>query len=45
MIDEVYENLANAIVEQAVADGTLTEQRIDESVLRVLRMKLDRGIL
>lgn len=32
-------------LEQAVADGTLSEERIDESVLRVLRMKLDRGII
>ncbi len=34
-----------AALEQAVQDGKLTEQRIDESVLRILRMKLNRGIL
>ena len=34
-----------AALEQAVKDGKLTEQRIDESVLRILQMKLDRGIL
>lgn len=32
-------------LEQAVEDGELTEERIDESVLRVLRMKMNRGIL
>ena len=30
---------------QAVEDGTITQQRLDESVLRVLRLKLERGIL
>ncbi|MET7363837.1 glycoside hydrolase family 3 protein [Streptomyces sp. NPDC005562] len=34
----------NAVL-QAVADGELTEERIDESVLRVLRMKADAGLL
>ncbi|MCC8120451.1 MAG: glycoside hydrolase family 3 protein [Oscillospiraceae bacterium] len=29
----------------AVADGTITEQRIDESVLRILQVKLEQGIL
>jgi beta-N-acetylhexosaminidase len=29
----------------AVADGTLREERIDESVMRILRLKLARGIL
>ena len=32
-------------VEKAVADGTLTEKRIDESVLRILTLKEKRGIL
>ena len=32
-------------LEQAVRDGKLDEARIDESVLRVLRMKLDYGLL
>lgn len=32
-------------LEQAVADGKLTEARIDESVLRVLRLKLEHGLL
>ena len=32
-------------LEQAVRDGELTEKRIDESVLRVLRLKLDAGLL
>ena len=32
-------------LEKAVRDGKLTEQRIDESVLRILHMKLSRGIL
>ena len=32
-------------LEQAVETGELSEARIDESVLRVLRMKLNRGIL
>ncbi len=30
---------------QAVEDGTITQQRLDESVLRVLRLKLERGII
>ena len=30
---------------QAVEDGTITQQRLDESVLRVLRLKLNQGIL
>ena len=32
-------------IEQAVDSGEITEERLDESVLRVLRMKLGRGIL
>ena len=32
-------------VENAVANGTLTEERIDESVLRILALKEKRGIL
>ena len=40
-------NLSAAVngVEKAVADGTLTEKRIDESVLRILTLKEKRGIL
>ena len=34
-----------AALEQAVADGRLTEARIDESVLRILRLKLAHGLL
>ncbi len=30
---------------QAVEDGTITTQRLDESVLRILRLKLDRGMI
>ncbi len=30
---------------QAVEDGAITQERLDESVLRVLRLKLDRGII
>lgn len=36
--------LAYGSVLQAVRDGELTEQRIDESVARILRMKWRRGI-
>ena len=32
-------------LEQAVRDGKLSEERIDESVLRVLHLKLDAGLL
>lgn len=32
-------------LEQAVRDGKLSESRIDESVLRVLHLKLDAGLL
>ena len=32
-------------IEQAVQSGEITEERLDESVLRVLHMKLGRGIL
>ena len=32
-------------LEQAVKDGRLTKSRIDESVLRVLHLKLDAGLL
>lgn len=41
------QNLDEAVsaLTQAVEDGTITRERLDESVLRVLRLKLDRGIL
>ena len=32
-------------LEQAVKDGELTEKRIDESVLRVLHLKMEHGLL
>ena len=32
-------------LEQAVADGRLSEERIDESVLRVLHLKMEHGLL
>lgn len=36
---------AVAALTQAVEDGTISTQRLDESVLRVLRLKMDRGII
>ena len=36
---------AVSALEQAVAEGTLTEERIRESVLRILRMKLEMARL
>ena len=41
------QNLDQAVVAltQAVEEGTITQERLDESVLRVLRLKLDRGII
>lgn len=36
---------AVAAVEQALADGTLAQEQLDASVLRVLQLKLERGIL
>lgn len=38
------EEAVNALT-QAVEDGTITQERLDESVLRVLRLKIDRGII
>ena len=32
-------------MQQALSDGTLTMQRVDESVLRILTLKLTRGII
>ena len=39
-IDDAYEALS-----QAVADGELTEARIDESVMRILTAKLKYGLM
>ena len=36
---------AVAAVEQALADGTLTQAALDQSVLRVLQLKLAHGIV
>ena len=36
---------AVAAVEQALADGTLTQAALDQSVLRVLQLKLSHGIV
>ena len=36
---------AVAALTQAVEDGTVTQERLDESVLRVLRLKINRGII
>ena len=38
------EEAVNALT-QAVENGTITQERLDESVLRVLRLKIDRGII
>ena len=34
-----------AALTQAVENGTISQERLDESVLRVLRLKIDRGII
>ncbi len=41
------ENLTQsaAAIEQAIADGKITEHRIDESVARILALKIRRGIM
>ena len=36
---------ALAAAEQALSDGALTMERVDESVTRVLQLKLRRGII
>ena len=36
---------AVAAVEQALADGTLSRAALDESVLRILQLKLAHGIV
>ncbi len=36
---------AVAALEDAVAEGRLTEQRIDESVMRILTLKIEHGII
>lgn len=40
-------DMASAVnsIEQAVADGELSEDRIDESVRRILTLKESRGLL
>lgn len=40
-------NLEEAVtaLTQAVENGDITQERLDESVLRVLRLKMDRGII
>lgn len=40
-------NLEEAVtaLEKAVESGEITEERIDESVLRILQLKIDRGII
>ena len=40
-------NLDEAVsaLTQAVEDGTIPQARLDESVLRVLRLKVERGII
>ena len=40
-----YDDAAVAALETAVSEGTLTEERIRESVLRILRMKLEMARL
>lgn len=41
------DSLPNAVegLKEALSNGTLTEERIDESVLRILKLKLERGII
>lgn len=39
-----FETQIPAVV-RAVEDGTISEARIDESVLRILRWKLERGLI
>ena len=41
------ENVSSAIkaISNAVMNGTIDESRIDESVLRILELKLERGII
>ena len=34
-----------AAIEKALADGTLTQAALDQSVLRVLQLKLSHGIV
>ena len=43
----IPQNLNNAVagIKTAVADGTLTEERLDESVLRILETKIRSGII
>ena len=36
---------AAAALEDAVINGDLTESRIEESVLRILKMKKERGMI
>ena len=41
------QNLDEAVtaLTQAVENGAITQERLDESVLRVLRLKMERGII
>lgn len=38
-------NTAISAIEEAVNIGTITEERINESVIRILKLKLERGII
>jgi beta-N-acetylhexosaminidase len=44
LMPESKQAAANALLE-AVADGTLSEARINESVLRILSLKYEYGII
>lgn len=44
LISTEYADQYEAVM-QALSDGTLTEERIDESVRRILRMKIDMGLI
>ena len=44
LISSDYKLQIEAVL-QAVADGTITEERLDESVYRILRMKVSMGLI